>query len=345
MLIVTPLVLSSLVAFGVTLAGVRVVIQFAETWHLVDVPNPRSSHRLPTPRGGGVGILLGLFVGAGVLSVTSVTLEGGSCALLAATLVVAAAGLWDDIKNLSPRPRLMAHLAAAIFGVYILGGLERFPLPPPLDVPLGPFGSVVAVVWIVGVTNSYNFMDGIDGLAGGQAAASCALVLLASWSSDAKNISCLVLGAALGFLIFNWPPARIFLGDVGSGTLGFLLAVLPLLAPPDRRSDAVLATALGLTLFLLDPVETLSRRWLRGERLGASHRDHSYQKFLAPGDPHGQVTLSLVAAGLGLSIVGALTYRFRGIGWLGVILALMAYLLERGLALRAQKRREELARF
>jgi UDP-N-acetylmuramyl pentapeptide phosphotransferase/UDP-N-acetylglucosamine-1-phosphate transferase len=188
------------------------------------------------------------------------------------------------------------------------------------------------VVWLVGVTNFFNFMDGIDGLASGQAIVVCLGVAASGWSGDSSLIALVVVGALLGFLPFNWSPSRIFLGDVGSLPVGFLLAGLPLLAPLPDRSRAVFAVALSLTLFLLDPVLTLWRRWRRGAPLGQAHREHLYQQFLDPGDLHVGVTSIFICAGLGLTAIGWLVYRWPFLGWPGAVVAVLAFGIEHRLA-------------
>ena len=152
-------------------------------------------------------------------------------------------------------------------------------------------------------------------------------------------MAAILLGAAAGFLAFNWPPARIFLGDVGSLPVGFLLAALPLLAPPERRPYALLATAISLSLFLLDPAVTLVRLLRRKQRLGQPHRQHAYQRLLLPGKTHRRVTGALVLAGFGLSIFAAWAYRTEWAWWPAILAALGAYALEHRLARRAAERR------
>lgn len=306
---------------------------------LLDLPGPRSSHGLPTPRGGGVGVLAGILAGSAVLAFGGRPLGPGGCALLLGAALLCAVGLLDDVRHLPPWPRLVLQAAVAGFVVWRLGGVDRVPLPPPLDFPLGPAGAVLAVVWIVGVANFFNFMDGIDGLAGGQAAATGACILAARWSDDAVGLSALVVGAVAGFLVLNWPPARIFLGDAGSVPLGFLLAALPLSAPLERRADAVLAAAISLSLFLLDPVETLLRRWRAGEKLTSAHRSHSYQRLLTPGQPHGRVTLPLTAGAIVLSALAAVSFARPAFRWPALLLAVTLFASEAFAAGRAHAKR------
>jgi UDP-N-acetylmuramyl pentapeptide phosphotransferase/UDP-N-acetylglucosamine-1-phosphate transferase len=218
--------------------------------------------------------------------------------------------------------------------------VARLPLPAPANVPLGPAAGVLAVLWLVGVMNFFNFMDGIDGLAPGQGALVCAEVLVAGWSADAGLLAAVTLAAILGFLPYNLWPSRVFLGDVGSLMVGFLLAAFPLLAPAARRGDAVLATAIGLALFLLDPIETLIRRWRKGVPIGESHRDHRYQQLARRGSPHGPVSAALLCGGVLLCSIGAMVYRWPYLGWLAVGCAIATFLLERRMAVRASARQK-----
>ena len=310
---------------------------------LVDEPNARSSHVRPTPRGGGIGIIGGAWIGL-LIALKDVRDPSVWTVLLCATFV-SLVGLADDVWSLSPGFRLAAQTTAAAVVVASTGHLQSLPLPAPLSCPVDPpvLGQILSVLWIVAVTNFYNFMDGIDGLAGGQAIASCVGVALAGWSAGAVGLSAVVGAASLGFVFHNWAPARIFMGDVGSGFLGFVIASLPFLAPPSLRSDALLAVGIGLSLFILDPLETLWRRAQAGKRLTQSHREHRYQELVGPGEPVGWTSASLVAAGLALSLLGAAFFRKLELGWVALAAALAAFLVERVAGSRRARRRRESA--
>lgn len=303
---------------------------------LIDAPNERSSHTRPKPRGGGVGVLAGLAMGLAV-AVFAHPLERPTRVLLACALICAAVGLWDDLRGLSVRPRLALEFLVAGWLVFETGPLVSLPLPAPLDLPLGIGGYLFPVVWLVGVMNFFNFMDGIDGLAGGQAMAVALAACLTAWSADASLLAGLLVAALAGFLPFNWWPSRIFLGDVGSLPIGLVLAALPLLAPTADRHRAVLATAIGLTLFLLDPVLILWRRFWRGAPLGQPHREHLYQQIATPGTPHAGVALALVGTGVALSAVGAATFVWPAGAWAGVAVSCTAFAAEREAANRKSR--------
>ncbi len=319
---------------AVTWVTVWLVRRHALRLGLIDQPNHRSSHKQPTPGAGGIGIVLG--VGAGLLAASALgrALPAGALAVFAAASVVAIVGLIDDFRRLPPGLRLLVQTAAAAAVVTVNGAFETLPLPGPLDVhlPSVVLGWLFSLLWITAITNFFNFMDGIDGLAGGQAVASCCGVLLAGWSANASLLAACTAMASFGFLLHNWSPARVFMGDVGSGFLGFLLASLPFLAPIDRRGDAAVAVGIGLALFLLDPLETLFRRAMARKPLTSSHREHVYQQFLEPGAAAGGVAGVLVALGVGLAVVGALAFRRPSVAWAAIVVAIFMYLGERRMA-------------
>lgn len=325
-----------LLSLGVGAATTWLVARNATRLGLLDVPNERSSHQSSTPRGGGIGIVAG--VAAGVIFLTAVGIPPGRDlgVLLVGTAVLAALGAIDDRRSIPAKYRLLVQLVVAVTVVILIGGPDRLPLPPPLDLPIGWLGVPLAVLWLVTVTNFYNFMDGIDGLAGGQGFASCCGVIIGIWSLGAVELAVVLAAACLGFLLLNSPPARIFLGDVGSYSLGFAIAGLPLLAPQFGRSIALFGVAIGLTLFLLDPLETLFRIARAGRRVGVAHRAHSYQALASTRERHRVVSVALVFAGLALSLGGGLSYHLQWLAWPVLIVAVLAFAIERFLAGRAR---------
>ena len=319
---------------------VRVVLLKARTLGLIDVPNARSSHRTPTPRGGGLGVLAGVLVAVAVLGILAPgAVSENVLVVLTCSVVIGIVGFIDDRSGLSAGLRLGLHVGAASVLVWGVGPLLTLPLPDPLGVSLGHgwIPNALTVLWVVAVTNFFNFMDGVDGLAAGQAVASCVGVVLAGVSSDAVGIAAAVGGASAGFLFHNWPPARIFMGDVGSGSIGFVLGGLPLLAPPSKRSAAVLMIAVSLTFFILDPIVTLVRRALRGEALMKAHREHLYQRLIPTGTSGRGVTSALLAAAALLSVLGAWAYHRVEMRWLASCMSIALFLIEVFCAARAQR--------
>ncbi|HEX9190310.1 MAG TPA: hypothetical protein VGB87_24750, partial [Vicinamibacteria bacterium] len=206
-------------AFAATIVLTPLVRSGARRVGFLARPNERSSPTTVVPRAGGVALLAGVGLSLALAPASPWPMPAGA-ALLAGGLVLAAVGLFDDRVGLSPALRLAFQVAAAIGFVSAAGALDRAPLPAPLDVRLGPVGGVASVLWIVAVVNFYNFMDGIDGLAGLQAVVTGAGVALAGFDPFASLLAAALAGAAAGFLPYNWSPATLFLGDVGSGALG-----------------------------------------------------------------------------------------------------------------------------
>jgi UDP-N-acetylmuramyl pentapeptide phosphotransferase/UDP-N-acetylglucosamine-1-phosphate transferase len=324
-------------AFVAAYAGVRLVERYARPLGLVDLPNTRSSHVVPRPRGGGLGIVAGVIVSALVAPLAGRALPHELWMVVAAALAVAGVGLWDDVRGLGVWPRLVVQTIAAVAVVASVGSIDRLPLPPPADLPLGPLGPFVTVLWIVGVTNFFNFMDGLDGLAAGQALITLAAFACVVWPANAAGLAIVAAAASLAFLWRNWSPARIFLGDVGSAFLGFLLAALPLAADGPARSPLVLLVWTSLALFLLDPIATLIARARRGAVVGASHREHAYQQFVAPSASHALVVTRLLTIAAGLSALAVAAAWYPVLAWPAVTAALAAFTIEWRLATRRRQ--------
>jgi Fuc2NAc and GlcNAc transferase len=312
------------VAFAVTTATTPLVRSAARRLGLLDRPNARSSHAAVTPRSGGLAVLLGLLSATAVIP--GLWVGRATLAWLAGALIVAAMGLLDDRFGLPAGPRLAVQAVAAAPVVAATHGFERLPLPAPLDLALGPLAVPLALVWIVGVVNFYNFMDGIDGLAGLQGlvtAAALALALRAE-APAAATVAGTLAAACAGFLIFNWQPASVFLGDAGSGLVGYTLATLPLLVARERRSEAVALTGVSLLLFLADATFCLARRILRGERWYEAHREHLYQRWVRSGAAHAQVSLRLGTAALLITALALVGWERRDAVWTWAALLLGA---------------------
>ena len=289
---------------------------------LLDYPNERSSHTRPTARGGGIGIVLVILVSGLVWLGRSV--KGPAWPfdpwrvglILAGGILIAAVSWLDDARRgLSPGVRLAVHAAAAGLVLLGAGGWSRIALPVAGTISLGIVGFAAALVWILGLVNAYNFMDGIDGIAGAQAVAAAA-----GWfavgrlaGNPALSAAAVVIGAsAIGFLIHNRPPARIFMGDIGSASLGYVFAVMPILVartlPNPLAERAPVAGLLMVAPFVVDATFTFFRRLARRERLALAHRSHLYQRLVITGLGHGTVTglyfiLGVVASAAGLAFL------------------------------------------
>jgi Fuc2NAc and GlcNAc transferase len=271
--------------------------RYAVRRQLVDVPNDRSSHASPTPRGGGLGFVVTFLVALVVLHATGWVSLNASLALAGAGVTVAAVGFADDHAHMPAKLRILVHALAAAWVFYWLDVRPGEALGVVWPVWLGALLVVLFVVWVL---NLYNFMDGIDGLAGAEAVTACvggAALGVAFWPASGVWLQPLLLAAAvLGFLVWNLPPARIFMGDVGSGFLGVCVAAIALeslaVSPAWFWAWMVLLGA-----FVVDATFTLLRRIVRRRPFYEAHRSHAYQ-HAARRFGHRAVTLATVLLNL-----------------------------------------------
>lgn len=285
------LLTTGLACFLASVIGCELVRRIAIRRALLDTVNERSLHTVPTPRLGGVAVVLVAVAGA-LFGWGDASRECHVLVVLCG--VIALVGLRDDLRPLSALVRLAIQIAASVAFLALIDTpalliARGAPLPLPPAVV-----SALLVVWMVGVLNIYNFMDGMDGLAAFQAiAASLAFaVMLAGVSS--LSMFALVLGAAsCGFLVHNVPPARIFLGDAGSTFIGMAFAGLAVLGM--HHQVPITESALPLAPFLLDGTFTLARRALRREKVWKAHRTHLYQRAVQTGLGHREVLLVYIA--------------------------------------------------
>ena len=258
---------------------------------ILDRPNERSSHTIPTPRGGGIAVVGALLSAWGLLALLGRASPSIAAVMLGAA-ALAAVSWFDDRGGLSQAARLAAQVAAATLGLLAL----PHPAGALAALPVALIYPAILLLWVWG-TNLFNFMDGIDGIAGGEAAAiGVGLVFLSatgtSGGPQTALLAAALTGAALGFLVWNWPPARIFLGDVGSVPLGYLIGFLLIGLALSGNWRAALILPL---YFLADSSLTLARRLLRGERIWQAHREHFYQHAVARGLSHRAVTTRVLA--------------------------------------------------
>lgn len=284
-----------LLSFGLSAAGVWITLVHSRRAGVVDVPNHRSSHTVPTPRGGGIGIV------AAVLIVTFYALRSVAgvpyfpIALVAGCLLcLALVGWLDDTRSMAVAVRLPVHVACG-FAVAVLVNAVR-PLPDAANI----LWLACWTFWTAASINIANFMDGVDGMIAVQGIIYGVFLFSLVPVEDPASAYGLVLAAAcLGFLVWNWPPAKVFLGDVGSGSLGLLFVAGGALA---LRGVGAALVFLPLFPLYLDALITLIRRYRKGEKLTEAHRSHLYQRFANEGAGH---ALSTLAYGLAAAI-GAL---------------------------------------
>lgn len=293
-------------------AGLTGVVRRYALRRLLDIPNERSSHAQPTPRGGGLAIVVAAFAAGGVMAALG-TGNATQWLALAGGIPIAAVGFWDDHRDVPARWRFLTHALLASAAVYLVGGLPPLPVAGH-DVALGWVGHVLAAFGLVWVLNLYNFMDGIDGLAGAEALSvtvGAAGLLLLSGSTDNAQAALLFAATVAGFLAWNWPPARIFMGDVGSSFVGFVLGVFAL-ATAARGELSVWPWLILLGVSIVDATYTLFRRMLTGQRWYAAHRSHAYQ-HAARRFGHRRTTLAVAA----INIVWLWPLAWAATRWVG----------------------------
>lgn len=259
---------------------------------LLDVPNSRSSHKTPIPRGGGLAIVL-TFLGAIVWCYffkkipdeLFLPLFGGGA-------LVAGIGLLDDHKHVSASWRLLVHFVAAGLALYWMDEVPAIPFGGSQWQP-GWFSYLISILLLVWTLNLFNFMDGIDGIAAIEAisvAGGAATIFFLQHGPNTEFVFLLFLAAGCaGFLVWNWPPAKIFMGDVGSGFLGYILGAFALLTTASG-SLSLWVWVILLSVFLVDATVTLLRRLLRGERVYEAHCSHAYQHAAHRNQSHKKVT-------------------------------------------------------
>jgi UDP-N-acetylmuramyl pentapeptide phosphotransferase/UDP-N-acetylglucosamine-1-phosphate transferase len=310
---ILPLIIAAAV-FTATLGATGGVLRILRARSILDHPNARSSHSTPTPKGGGIAVIAWVAIAWVALSWPS-PMADVTAAVIVAALALAALSWFDDLRGLNPLLRLSAQIAAVVFvltgaapisGQGYFGGL----LPGGWDV----FAAGLLWVWFI---NLFNFMDGIDGLAGVETAAigigAAVVAAIAGLTPLFGLFGITIAAAAAGFLYWNWHPAKIFLGDVGSVPLGFLLGWLLL----QLAANGQWAAALILPLYYLgDATITLVRRGLRGEKVWQAHREHFYQQAVLRGLNHAEAARHILLIDIALIACAAAA----ALGWVFVAL-------------------------
>jgi Fuc2NAc and GlcNAc transferase len=290
-----------LTIFVTSLVSVDFARRYALRRNILDLPNSRSSHAAPTPRGGGAGMVVSFVAALCTLALFHLLDAKTAWTWILACCAVAGIGWLDDRRQLSARRRLVVHGLAAVFVIALLGGLPQQQLT---RWGLGEYwvGSGFAVLVLVWGTNLFNFMDGIDGIAASEAifvsAAGACLNWIGGGNSGMTAALLSLSAAAAGFLVWNWPPARIFMGDVGSGFLGFAVTALAVVTSQRGNAPIEVWPILG-GVFLVDATVTLLRRLWRRERWMEPHRMHAYQHLVRRLGGHREVTRISIGINVG----------------------------------------------
>ncbi len=297
----------------------------------LDVPNERSSHTRPTPRMGGLGVVAAFVI---ILPALVIMLLPGMPNWLPATkfgvalvsyVVIASVGFIDDLRRIGPLAKYLGQLLAALIALW--GGeiFLQLHLPFVGVITIAWFiGVLLTILWLTGFSNFFNFMDGIDGLAGGVGmiySLGLAVICLTTGHRLLGAGSLMLAGACLGFLAHNFPPAKIFMGDVGSLFIGYVLAAFAVWTTNSgERPAPFVAVLLVFGSFIYDATFTLLRRWRRGERLYLPHRSHLYQRLVIAGQSHRRVSLTYYALSA-LLAGGGIAYTFAN-DWIRVVILL-----------------------
>jgi Fuc2NAc and GlcNAc transferase len=335
-----------LAAFTSAAVMTGVVRKLALRKGILDVPNERSSHFTVTPRGGGLAVAAVVLSGIALLALAGTTSHHFLVATIGGGGLVATVGWLDDTRHVPARWRFLVHAVAAGMAVAMLGGTQWLGAAAASSI-LQAVCATLAFLGLIWATNLYNFMDGIDGLAASTAviAGLAATALLWRASSPELAFTALLLAAAsAGFLVWNWAPARIFMGDCGSGLLGFLFGTLAL-ASANASAVSILAWLTLFGAFLADATITLMRRVARGEPWYTAHRSHAYQRAVQYGWSHGRVTRSAVALNLilvSLAVTGEVypEVRFATATAALAILGTVYAVIERHCPMHPRARRE-----
>lgn len=315
--------------FACSLLLTGIVRHYAITRQIVDIPNERSSHTRSMPRGGGISIVISFLLSLSLLFVFYEIQYDFFIAFIGGGLLVAAVGFIDDHQHVSARWRILAHFIAALWAIYWIDNSHAIfsDLNYEAYRLYIKFGLVILIVWLL---NLYNFMDGIDGIAGIEAittAGAAAIIVYtvspsANMNHDYVIVLLLLLTASVGFVIWNWPPAKIFMGDVGSGFLGYIFALLVISTAADKVIT-IWTWAILLGIFIVDATFTLLRRIIEGKTWYKAHRSHAYQHAAQKWNSHLKVTTSVLLINIIWLSPLAWLASFKP-NW-GIILTFVAY--------------------
>lgn len=326
-----------LCSFAVSYAVLKLLIPVLRKNKFHDVPNERSMHKKIVPRGGGLGIVAAIVVCALVAHLAG--LPSIPLPLLSGAVLIAFTSLADDKWNLKVSIRLLLHTLAVGIVLWYTGPVLRFPLPAPMDLPLGIWDYFASYIWFMAVMNIYNFLDGIDGFSGLQAVIAGVAVAVLYQTEVAFAFGMSIAGASAAFLLFNWRPAKVFMGDVGSVTLGFLFAGFPFFKEGFATEDGIFHMAMFLFFFLSDGVFTIIRRALNKEKIWLPHRSHLFQRLATVYSRHDKVAAGIMAAAAAFSAFHIYnTLLLKASPWLSPAVGILLFLLYLGFVIFSEKK-------
>ena len=298
----------ALVVFVVTAVFVDVMILLATRLRLVDVPSGRSAHSLPTARGGGMPMVLtACLASAAVCFRWPAYAFPVAMGVILPSFVIAVVGFWDDIRPLRATLRLVVQVGVAVGVVFVLGPVRGLHLPALPFVDFGWLAWPLSVVWVVGCINAFNFMDGSDGMAAlGAVAVAAGFAAIAFSDGDFPVVllASFVGAAAAGFLVFNWFPARVFMGDVGSAFLGTFFAALTLFDVTGSTEKVFLPLAMAAWPYIYDPLVSVIRRVCTGHNPLVPHREFLFHRLVRSGVSHATVAVLYAVLALAGAVAG-----------------------------------------
>jgi len=292
---ISTVIIALVVCFIFSVAVTGLLQKYALKHSLIDVPNERSSHSIPTPRGGGLSIVIPVLFCVAVLFLVGQLQKEIAIALGIGCLLVSIIGWVDDHKHVPALWRAIIYGIAAGLAMYFLGVFNHFQLGAFHLLPV-LIGSALAVIWVMWMTNLYNFMDGTDGLAAIQAICVGFLAGILFWVEGQYGVAMVcfvILVSSCGFLFWNWPPAKIFMGDVGSCSLGFCFGVLAVVGEIQETVSFPVFFIL-LSIFICDAAFTLLMRIFANEKWYQAHKSHAYQRLVQMGASHKKLAFSIL---------------------------------------------------
>jgi Fuc2NAc and GlcNAc transferase len=275
------LIILFFISFGLT----GIYRLYAIRKSIIDIPTSRSSHAVSTPRGGGIAISITWFIAITFLFLRKEINYSLFFALLSG-LPISAIGLIDDINTIAPKVRFLVQLISSTMAIFFLGGINSIDIGfSQLHIPV--LFSIIAIIGIIWFTNLFNFLDGIDGYI----SAEIIFICLAAYILSGSVLPLFLVSAVAGFLLWNWQPAKIFMGDVGSTLLGFTIGVFAI-HYQNINQFSIITWLMLSSLFWFDATITLFRRLKNHEKLSEPHKKHAYQRIVRFGFTHQRTVIS-----------------------------------------------------
>jgi Fuc2NAc and GlcNAc transferase len=327
--LITPILATAL--FLISAIATRQLVANSHRLSTLDIPNERSSHQTPTPRGGGIAFVATSLVGFLLLILNNTLNRADLLALCCAGIIVAIAGHLDDRQKISGATiRLGFHALGAIILIAGIGFPSQISLFDR-TIDTGIIGSILGVLYLVWLLNLFNFMDGTDGIAAIEAIFVCITGAILNYHvlSDINFSapSVILATSTFGFLLYNWSPAKIFMGDVGSGYLGIVIGGLSLMAAKQEQ-ELLWVWIILLAVFVSDATITLIRRLLRKQKPHVAHRSHAYQHLAIRFNSHAKISLVVLAINVAwLFPIAFLVANKQLVGTTGVVIAYIPLLI------------------